>query len=397
MPVIDPQGLFEGERLSACSDRAKFFWPYIYCASNGFARLEINLRQLRQKCFACFVTAPTEAEILSALKEYADNYLLTVYEHQGRQWAQFDTHPKYLPKHKSKKDLASPTPPDESLTSFAEGYIEWKKAKSLCLHHSRKISETFETLRKISNGIGTGIGFGIEEGIGVGDGNTEPNTPLEDKDTDMRAKKEIPVLCEQILGVRAEAYAEVWNRINNYERANSSGQVIREFTEWANLNVHEEFHGKPVSAFLRSLENARPTEQKKAAADPTVVNLVRELAFLSDGEVTFDDKAKAGLAAEIERGNTVDEILHAFKVDFYPTVKDAENKTLRFAAMDFVQKVDQLIYKARRKRQEREQEALAVETTKKRLEEQAEAERIARQANQAKEREAVEETLGGGE
>lgn len=394
MPVIDPQGLFEGERLSACSDQAKFYWPYIYCASNGYARLEINLRQLRLRCFARYVTPPTDAEILGALKEYADNYLLTVYEHEGRQWAQFDTHPKYLPKHKSKKDQSSPPPPEEALAAFAEGYIEWKKAKSLCLHHSRKISETFATLRKISNGIGTGIGFGIEEGIGVGDGNTATDTSFRDKETDMKAKKEIPVLCEHILGVRAEAYAEVWNRINIYERANSSGQVIREFTEWANLNVNEEFYGKPVSAFLRSLDNSRPTEQKKAASDPTVLNLVCELAYLSGGDVTFDDKAKAGLAAEIERGNTPEEIIQVFKSDFYPTVQNAEAKNLRFAAMDFVQKVHQYVYAARRKRLEREQEAQAVARTAERMVAEAEAARIAVRVLQAQEQEAVEETLG---
>jgi len=42
MAIIDPAGLFEGERLAACSDVAQLYWPRLFLAANSCARLELS-------------------------------------------------------------------------------------------------------------------------------------------------------------------------------------------------------------------------------------------------------------------------------------------------------------------------------------------------------------------
>ena len=395
MPVIDPQGLFDGERLAACSDQAKFCWPYIYCASNGYARLEVNLKAIRQKCFSSFEYAPDDSDLTSVLKEYAENYLLILYEFQGRQWVQFDTSAKYLPRHKSKKDEASPLPPPESVKSFTKGYIEWKRTKSPCLQHSRKLYESCGTFPQNVRGIGIGIGVGDGVGVGVDEPQNQPISPENGREDDVKIKQEITAVCYEFDLGAPESYANIWQEMVALERGTSRGSVVNEFRVWAQQNQGDDFRGKPVSAYLRSRQSGG-IQTQKAASDPMVINLVRELAYRSDGAITFDDKAKAGLAAEIARGNTPDEIVAVFKRDFLPKVLADEFKMKRAGPL-FVQEVDQLVSTARRKGQEKAQEAQVVAEAKERLETQAAAEREARRAAQTQEADAVEETLGGAE
>jgi hypothetical protein len=113
MPIIDPNGLFTGERLAACSDKAKMLWPFIYCASNGFARVEVNISRIRLNCFSTFKSPPADEDIVEAIEDYVNNFLVLLYEHKGTLWIQFDTSQKYLTRHKSKKDIASPSPTGE--------------------------------------------------------------------------------------------------------------------------------------------------------------------------------------------------------------------------------------------------------------------------------------------
>lgn len=47
MAIIDPEGLFSGDRLRRCSNLAQLHWPRLYLAANGFARLEINFAKIR--------------------------------------------------------------------------------------------------------------------------------------------------------------------------------------------------------------------------------------------------------------------------------------------------------------------------------------------------------------
>jgi hypothetical protein len=175
LAVIDPEGLFGGDRLAALSDKARLYWPWLYAATNGFARMELNPRAIIRRCFSAFSDPMTEAQLVIILSEYAENFLLFVFEHNGQQWIQFDTPEKNLPRHKTKKDLSSPNPTPESRSEFQKGYLEWKKSKSLYLHHSQKNSELFH---ENARGIGIGIKAGIGIGGGIGEGIAPAQPPL---------------------------------------------------------------------------------------------------------------------------------------------------------------------------------------------------------------------------
>src|SRR5712664_2000618 len=100
MPVIDPDGLFEGQRISALSDTAKLYWPWLYAAANGYGRLELDPPAIIKRCFGSFDRKMTQDQLIIILTEYRDNFLILVYEHEGQTWIQFDTSAKYLRRHK---------------------------------------------------------------------------------------------------------------------------------------------------------------------------------------------------------------------------------------------------------------------------------------------------------
>ena len=180
----------------------------------------------------------------------------------------------------------------------------------------------------------------------------------------MKIKNEIAPVCYDILGIPPESYADVWTRMNVRAKATSCGQVVNEFRAWAQENVGETFSGRPITAFLRYVER---TPEVIRRSDPVLIRLVRELAYCSQGEVTFDDRAKVHLAKALADDNSVEDIVRVFKADFLPTLNRDDKKQMQFAGWNFVQKVDQLVYTLRRKRQEREQEAQAVAATAERM------------------------------
>lgn len=165
MAVIDPAGLFKGARLKACSDQARFLWPYLFLAANGFARLELSFDSIISEIFGNFRTPPKQDEIWACIEEYHSNYLLILYEFEGIMWAQFDTSEKYLKRRKTVKDMESPIPPAQLMDEHRDGYIAWKSAKSQSVQRFRKLLETSERFR-------AGIGIGVGEGVGVGKNKT---------------------------------------------------------------------------------------------------------------------------------------------------------------------------------------------------------------------------------
>jgi hypothetical protein len=133
MAVIDPDGLFGGDRLRACSDRARLLWPYLYLASNGFGRIELNYHRIVARCFSTFRKIPSETELNRALDEYQRNSLLFAYEVGGQLWGAWDTPSKSLPDYKTALDLKSPEPPQSEFLSWKKVYRTEKKpfAKTL--------------------------------------------------------------------------------------------------------------------------------------------------------------------------------------------------------------------------------------------------------------------------
>jgi hypothetical protein len=158
MAVIDPDGMFGGDRMAKLSDQARLHWPWLYIASNGFSRIELNYRRIVARVYANFATVPTEEEFYAMVQEYFDQFLLFVYSCNGQMWGQWETSERYLPRHKTAKDHASPDPP-------AQEYIEWKERYAANKHSVSPVCATFsENFRKDVRGVGGGKGVGI--GVG---------------------------------------------------------------------------------------------------------------------------------------------------------------------------------------------------------------------------------------
>src|SRR5208337_1667582 len=84
--IIDPEGLFGGDRLRRCSNLAQLHWPRIYLASDGFGRIEINYARIVGRAYPTFNPIPPQEEIHNYIQEYAANWLLFLYQANGQQW-----------------------------------------------------------------------------------------------------------------------------------------------------------------------------------------------------------------------------------------------------------------------------------------------------------------------
>jgi hypothetical protein len=184
MPIINPSGLFSGQRLRRCSDGARLYWPYFFLASDGFARIEIDYHALIARVFVGFQNVPSEEEFSGLIREYWHAYLLFVYQVEGVLWGQWDTNDKYLPRHKSRADQKSPKPPQAA-------YDEWLAArKSQETNGLRRLSEIlqktsalFGNLPKPLGGVGgvpTPTPTPIPEGGCKGETNELPKLPAYD-------------------------------------------------------------------------------------------------------------------------------------------------------------------------------------------------------------------------
>lgn len=131
MAIIDPEGLFEGERLAECSDQAQLYWPRLFIAANGFGRIELSYSMIVSRVFRHFRNPPTEQQLWAIFEELAENFLVVLYESNGVWWAQFLTSEKYLPKYKTIRDSATPAPPESLVQRAFSGYQHWKRSKSL--------------------------------------------------------------------------------------------------------------------------------------------------------------------------------------------------------------------------------------------------------------------------
>jgi hypothetical protein len=160
--IIDPDGLFSGERLAACSDEAQLYWPRLFLAANSCARLELSYTSIISGIFKNFRKPPKVGELWAIFEEYEKNFLAILYEANGAWWCQFITSEKYLPKYRRTRDVLTPAPSETKLKTFNFGYLEWKKANSFS-------GNTFRNSQKVSDGKGR---EGIGEGVGVGEEST---------------------------------------------------------------------------------------------------------------------------------------------------------------------------------------------------------------------------------
>ena len=132
MAIINPEGIFGGDRISRCSDEAQLHWPRLFIASNTFARLELDYHRIIDSVYRNFRSKPTEERLSSWLDEYNRNFLLFIYEApNGALWGQWLTDKAYLSKYQTAADRRSPAPDEYALEMYRQDYISTKKRKSL--------------------------------------------------------------------------------------------------------------------------------------------------------------------------------------------------------------------------------------------------------------------------
>jgi hypothetical protein len=160
LAIIDPSGLFNGDRLRRCSNAAQLHFPRLFLASDGFGRLEINYARIVGKAYPTFNPIPTETELQAYIEEYVHNSLLFVYEVTGQLWGQWDTRSELLPRYKTAADRRSPFPPEPDFTQWKQSYREHRSGfpKSF-----GKVSGSF------LHGVGVGVGVGNLKTCSSGD------------------------------------------------------------------------------------------------------------------------------------------------------------------------------------------------------------------------------------
>jgi hypothetical protein len=143
MPMLSPSGLFQGQRLGACSDRVQDRWHRYYCAADSFGRIEGDFDAVRHRCFMLYKQPPPVDEIVADFKELVANFLLIPYHAAGRLWFQFATDPRFLPPYKTVADKQKPEPSEATLTAFEEGYAKWRKDREQSFEKSADLLALF--------------------------------------------------------------------------------------------------------------------------------------------------------------------------------------------------------------------------------------------------------------
>lgn len=200
MAIIDPKGLFLGERLSQCSDIAQLHWPRLYAAANGYARLELNYKKIVASAYSSFQNPPSQTQLFGWIREYRDEYLLFVYQSNGALWGQWQTNERYLPGYKTADDKRSPSPPADQQQTYRKTYEALKKQRVLKNQQFADLLEVAPSCSELSKVIAIGVGVGEGVGVGVGE-KTEPSGSCE-----AGASEPVPK-------VRPEEFANAWNQL----------------------------------------------------------------------------------------------------------------------------------------------------------------------------------------
>jgi hypothetical protein len=257
--AIDPEGLFNGDRLAKLSLMARLYWPWFYAAANDFGRIEINYLRLAARMFGRFPEIPSEAEVMGYLKEYSDAYLLFIYTSSGVLWGQFDTSEKFLPRYKSRVSQASPDP--------GPAFLDWKRE-----YAGRKQAENArnpiacnlfgkvpETLPKDSGKTSGTLPLAVAVAVAVADVKNKPSASKTDAAVDRVARD----IHDRHPALRRCGLAEVKKslkaiiaklpaaeRVEKLERINANHTSWCESVDWT----------KDGGQFAKGLENwLRPT------------------------------------------------------------------------------------------------------------------------------------------
>ncbi len=157
--VIDPDGLFGGDRLRHCSNVTQLHWPRFFLASDGFGRLEVNYARIVGRAYATFNPIPSETEVGTWLHEYAAKWLLFLYAVDSMVWGQWDTRPEFLPRYKTAADRRSPPPPEKQFSDWKNSYRQQERRQLVDSKSFPKFFGNFsETRWEGGGGRGRGMG-----------------------------------------------------------------------------------------------------------------------------------------------------------------------------------------------------------------------------------------------
>ena len=169
MIIIDPDGLFHGKRLARCSDLAQWLFPRLLLASNGYGRLEIDFDRIRYEAFWTIRAKPTDDVLRKSFEEYAENFLLFLYEAENQTWGQWDVRSNWLPLYKNAIDRRSPAPD-------AEMFKKWQiLGKSQNPHPFPRVSENFGNSPKVSENFRPAVAVvgAVAVAVAVAESSTE--------------------------------------------------------------------------------------------------------------------------------------------------------------------------------------------------------------------------------
>jgi hypothetical protein len=130
--------------------------------------LELNYHKIAARAYATLHPVPSEADVFGYIEEYAGNWLLFVYNVDGRLWGAWDCPTAFLPRYKTASDRRGPSPPEPEFSEWKKRYRTGNKSLPKCFG---KFSGTFP------HGVGVGAGGGDGEGYGVGSGCIEVVAP----------------------------------------------------------------------------------------------------------------------------------------------------------------------------------------------------------------------------
>ena len=151
--------------------------------------------------------------------------------------------------------------------------------------------------------------------------------------------KRIKKLSLTVLGCEAEPWDNVWERIKDLADAFGPEPVAEVFEEWAKTR-RGEIVRKPVEEFLKiapgllqGITSLKP--------DQELVNLLNELAYITQGTVVFDAEQQIAIGRLVIKYSTK-QVKDSFR-EFYNQIS-GDDFLIKHAARKFVETAEQLIY-----------------------------------------------------
>lgn len=200
---------------------------------------------------------------------------------------------------------------------------------------------------------GFGLGFGV--GLGMEGYGREGN--------EMSFKTKITDTARRVLHVRLRPDDNQWPEVNALVRVHGLDVVLDAFEVWAE-SVKGDNLSYPLSKFVDKADGIIGGDIQ-LKADDRLNPLILQLAVLSDGEVSFNQKQSAAIG-KLLADNTPDEIESAFR-EFYSKLQG----NVQFAGKDFSEKAPQFLAVMKHRKAESIRQAELLEAARQQSESEA--------------------------